>query len=176
MNFFFFVIRTYGGVLQKKESPHVVVVPTLMWVKALDMILDKLRVCGVDFSKVVAISGCAQVLLPLYGSPSRVFHSFKRRLENFTSFGSDLSFILFIYGKIRSFKILRFFFFGPQQHGTVYWNKGSGQQLKNLNPDKFLHEQLATSFSSSQSPIWMDSSTSEYCKNLEDSVGGPHVT
>lgn len=38
-----------------------VVVPTLMWVKALDMILDKLRVCGVDFSKVAAISGCAQV-------------------------------------------------------------------------------------------------------------------
>lgn len=38
-----------------------VVTPTLMWVKALDMILDKLRVCGVDFSKVAAISGCAQV-------------------------------------------------------------------------------------------------------------------
>ncbi|XP_043286890.1 xylulose kinase isoform X2 [Venturia canescens] len=91
-----------------------------MWVKALDMILDKLRVCGVDFSRVVAISGCAQ------------------------------------------------------QHGTVYWNKGSGQQLRNLNPDKFLHEQLAASFSSNQSPIWMDSSTSEYCKILEDSVGGPH--
>lgn len=54
--------RTYGGVIQKKEEPHVVVVPSLMWVKALDMILDKLRVCGVDFSKVVAISGCAQVM------------------------------------------------------------------------------------------------------------------
>lgn len=38
------------------------VVPSLMWVKALDMILDKLRVCGVDFSKVVAISGSAQVM------------------------------------------------------------------------------------------------------------------
>lgn len=32
-----------------------------MWVKALDMLLDKLRVCGVDFSKVVALSGTAQV-------------------------------------------------------------------------------------------------------------------
>lgn len=53
--------RTYGGVIQKRAEPHVVVVPTLMWVKALDMILDKLRVCGVDFSKVAAISGCAQV-------------------------------------------------------------------------------------------------------------------
>jgi len=32
-----------------------------MWVKALDMILDKLRVVGVDFSKVAALSGTAQV-------------------------------------------------------------------------------------------------------------------
>lgn len=38
-----------------------VTAPTLMWVKALDMLLDKLRVCGVDFSKVVALSGTAQV-------------------------------------------------------------------------------------------------------------------
>lgn len=53
--------RTYGGVVQKKYESHVVVAPALMWVKALDMILDKLRVCGVDFSKVAAISGCAQV-------------------------------------------------------------------------------------------------------------------
>jgi len=56
--------RTYGGVIQKKEESHIVVVPSLMWVKALDMILDKLRVCGVDFSKVAAISGCAQVTWP----------------------------------------------------------------------------------------------------------------
>ncbi|XP_066902880.1 xylulose kinase-like [Halyomorpha halys] len=31
-----------------------------MWVKAVDMILERLRVCGADFSKVVAISGTAQ--------------------------------------------------------------------------------------------------------------------
>lgn len=49
-----------------------VVVPTLMWVKALDMILDKLRVCGVDFSKVVAISGCAQVKIIF---PSKLTHT-----------------------------------------------------------------------------------------------------
>jgi len=55
--------RTYGGVIQRTEEPNVIVVPTLMWVKALDLILDKLRVCGVDFSKVSAVSGCAQVML-----------------------------------------------------------------------------------------------------------------
>ncbi|KAG7213110.1 hypothetical protein KM043_002433 [Ampulex compressa] len=110
--------RTYGGVIQKKEEPHVVVAPTLMWVKALDMILDKLRVCGVDFSKVVSISGCAQ------------------------------------------------------QHGTVYWGKGSRSQLQQLDPIKFLHEQLATSFSVTQSPVWMDSSTSMECSVIEEIVGG----
>lgn len=56
-------IRTYGGVLQTKEEPNVITAPTLMWVKALDMILDRLRVCGVDFSKVAAISGSAQVII-----------------------------------------------------------------------------------------------------------------
>jgi hypothetical protein len=34
-----------------------------MWVKALDMLLDRLRVCGADFSKVVALSGSAQVFI-----------------------------------------------------------------------------------------------------------------
>lgn len=53
--------RTHGGVNQKKDAPDVASAPCLMWVKALDMLLDKLRVCGVDFSKVRAISGCAQV-------------------------------------------------------------------------------------------------------------------
>ncbi|XP_043674202.1 xylulose kinase isoform X1 [Vespula pensylvanica] len=111
--------RTYGGVIQKKYESHVVVAPTLMWVKALDMILDKLRVCGVDFSKVSAISGCAQ------------------------------------------------------QHGTVYWGKGSQSLLKNLEPTKFLHEQFATSFSIAQSPVWMDSSTSDECQLFEVIVGDP---
>ncbi|XP_033226806.1 xylulose kinase [Belonocnema kinseyi] len=111
--------RTYGGVLQRKEEPHVVTVPTLMWIKALDMILDKLRVCGVDFSKVAAICGCAQ------------------------------------------------------QHGTVYWTKGGRNSLKNLDPEKFLHEQLAMAFSVTASPVWMDSSTSAECKLLEEAVGSP---
>ncbi|XP_076384623.1 xylulose kinase isoform X2 [Megalopta genalis] len=111
--------RTYGGVIQKKEEPHVVVAPTLMWVKALDMILDKLRVCGVDFSKVAAISGCAQ------------------------------------------------------QHGTVYWGKGSRNHLRQLDPTKFLHEQLVASFSVTASPVWVDSSTTKECKILEEIVGGP---
>jgi xylulokinase len=32
-----------------------------MWVKALDMLMEKLRIIGVDFAKVAAISGAGQV-------------------------------------------------------------------------------------------------------------------
>ncbi|XP_068081833.1 xylulose kinase isoform X2 [Anabrus simplex] len=90
-----------------------------MWVKALDMLLDRLRVAGVDFSQIASLSGAAQ------------------------------------------------------QHGSVYWSKGALSKLESLNPDRFLHEQLATCFSVTQSPVWMDSSTTEQCRRLEDAVGGP---
>lgn len=36
--------------------------PTLLWVKALDMVMDRLVVAGVDFSTIEALSGAAQVL------------------------------------------------------------------------------------------------------------------
>lgn len=50
--------RTQKGVVRGDKK--VVTAPVLMWVKALDMLLEKLRVCGADFSKVVALSGSAQ--------------------------------------------------------------------------------------------------------------------
>eukprot|EP00091_Calanus_sinicus_P021401 TRINITY_DN6326_c0_g1_i1.p2 TRINITY_DN6326_c0_g1~~TRINITY_DN6326_c0_g1_i1.p2 ORF type:complete len:123 (+),score=45.66 TRINITY_DN6326_c0_g1_i1:243-611(+) len=49
--------RTYGGV---QTSGNKVTAPTIMWVKALDMLLDKLRVAGVEFANVAAISGAGQ--------------------------------------------------------------------------------------------------------------------
>ncbi|KAF5273037.1 hypothetical protein FQR65_LT04779 [Abscondita terminalis] len=52
--------RTHGGVIHDKNNLGVVTAPTLMWVKALDMLMDRLTVCGVDYSKIVAISGAAQ--------------------------------------------------------------------------------------------------------------------
>lgn len=61
LKLFILDIRTCGGVIRKKYEPKLAVAPTLMWVKAMDMLLDKLRVCGVDFGRVAAISGCAQV-------------------------------------------------------------------------------------------------------------------
>ena len=50
--------RTHGGV---HASDRRVTAPPIMWVKALDMLMEKLRILGVDFSKVAAISGAGQV-------------------------------------------------------------------------------------------------------------------
>lgn len=54
-----FFIRTHSGVV--RVDKNTVTAPVLMWVKALDMLLDQLRVCGADFNKVAALSGTAQV-------------------------------------------------------------------------------------------------------------------
>lgn len=59
-----------------------------------------------------------------------------------------------------------------QQHGSVYWKKGSSVILSSLDPKKPLVEQLGDAFSVEESPIWMDSSTTEQCKAIEKAVGG----
>nr|CAI5863420.1 unnamed protein product [Callosobruchus analis] len=111
--------RTTGGAIIDKADNRNVTVPTIMWVKALDMLMDKLMLEGVDFAKIAAVSGSAQ------------------------------------------------------QHGTVYWQKGAEETLKTLSSSDFLHQQLNSSFSVTSSPIWMDSSTTKQCKQLEEAVGGP---
>ena len=50
--------RTHGGVHAHEKR---VTAPPIMWVKALDMLMEKLRIAGVDFSRVAAISGAGQV-------------------------------------------------------------------------------------------------------------------
>ncbi|XP_059054563.1 xylulose kinase [Achroia grisella] len=109
--------RTAGGVLRGQQRGEVVA-PPLLWVKALDMVMDMLVVAGVDFSTIEALSGAAQ------------------------------------------------------QHGSVWWSKDSEAKLNSLSPDDFLHTQLATAFVT-DSPVWMDSSTSADCRALEEAVGGP---
>lgn len=48
--------------MNKHADGITVTSPTLMWVKALDLLLNKLKADGLDCSKVAAISGCGQVL------------------------------------------------------------------------------------------------------------------
>ena len=59
-----------------------------------------------------------------------------------------------------------------QQHGTVYLNDSARSALEGLTPDRNLCEQLTGVFSRETAPIWMDSSTSLQCNEIEDAIGG----
>ncbi|XP_030612600.1 xylulose kinase isoform X2 [Archocentrus centrarchus] len=109
--------RTQGGVHIHADR-LTVTSPVLMWVKALDLLLDKLKRAGLDFSRVRALSGSGQ------------------------------------------------------QHGGVFWRRGASQTLKHLDPDQDLHQLLQDSFSVSDSPVWMDSSSAQQCQDLQAAVGG----
>ncbi|XP_066300967.1 xylulose kinase-like [Branchiostoma lanceolatum] len=109
--------RTQGGAHQHDDG-LTVTAPTAMWVKALDLLLSKMKASGFNFNRVKALSGTGQ------------------------------------------------------QHGSVYWKTGAGSTLQQLQPDKTLYEQLKDSFAVSDSPIWMDSSTTAQCRQLEQAVGG----
>uniref|UniRef100_A0A1A8FI56 Xylulose kinase n=1 Tax=Nothobranchius korthausae TaxID=1143690 RepID=A0A1A8FI56_9TELE len=109
--------RTQGGVYLHMDR-LTVTSPVLMWVKALDLLLDKMKKEGFDFSRVRALSGSGQ------------------------------------------------------QHGSVFWRTGASQTLSHLHPDQNLHQLLQDSFSVLDSPVWMDSSTSFQCQNLEVATGG----
>ncbi|XP_056594582.1 xylulose kinase isoform X1 [Triplophysa dalaica] len=109
--------RTHGGV-HIHDDKLTVTSPVLMWVKALDVLLKKMKDSGFDFSRVRAISGSGQ------------------------------------------------------QHGSVYWRTGAKQTLNHLDPKQPLNIILQKCFSVRDSPVWMDSSTSEQCQCLEAAVGG----
>ncbi|XP_017260951.3 xylulose kinase, partial [Kryptolebias marmoratus] len=51
--------RTQGGV-QIHADGLTVTSPVLMWVKALDLLLEKMKRAGLDFSRVRAVSGSGQ--------------------------------------------------------------------------------------------------------------------
>lgn len=111
--------KTKDGVYRDPSDNGRIVSPTLMWVEALDVVLQKLSESGLDFGKVAAVSGSGQ------------------------------------------------------QHGSVYWKKGSSLILSSLDLKKPLVDQLGNAFSIGESPIWMDSSTTAQCREIEKAVGGP---
>ncbi|XP_006890713.1 PREDICTED: xylulose kinase [Elephantulus edwardii] len=59
-----------------------------------------------------------------------------------------------------------------QQHGSVYWKAGASRTLASLSPDLLLRQQLEACFSVGDSPVWMDSSSTEQCRQLEAATGG----
>jgi xylulokinase len=59
-----------------------------------------------------------------------------------------------------------------QQHGSVYLGAGAASALASLDATKPLAGQLRGAFTRDTSPIWMDSSTSEECREITDAAGG----
>lgn len=110
--------KTKDGVYRDPSDNGKIVSPTLMWVEALDLVLQRLTKSGFDFEKIAALSGSGQ------------------------------------------------------QHGSVYWKTGSSAILSSLDPNKPLVDQLGNAFSINESPIWMDSSTTTQCREIEKAVGG----
>lgn len=111
--------KTEGGVYRDALVNGRIVSPTLMWVEAFELILQRLEKSSkFDFGKIAAVSGSGQ------------------------------------------------------QHGSVFWKKGSAAVLSSLDAKRSLLEQLNDAFSTKESPIWMDSSTTEQCKAIEKAVGG----
>ncbi len=104
------------------DDPQVVHSPPLMWVEALDLLLQKMADDGAPLGEVAAISGSGQ------------------------------------------------------QHGSVYLNAAAPEALAGLSPERPLADQLRGIFSRPTSPIWMDSSTSVECEEIEAALGGKAAT
>jgi xylulokinase len=62
-----------------------------------------------------------------------------------------------------------------QQHGSVYVNAGASTCLASLDPRRPTGEQVASMLARAEAPIWMDSSTSAECGEIEAAVGGASV-
>jgi len=62
-----------------------------------------------------------------------------------------------------------------QQHGSVYLKAGAASALAQLDPSQPLGPQVAPLLSRPTAPIWLDSSTSSSCAEIESAVGGAAV-
>lgn len=60
-----------------------------------------------------------------------------------------------------------------QQHGSVYLDESFDERLAGLNTAESLSDQLSPALSRATSPIWMDTSTGEECREIASAVGGP---
>jgi len=62
-----------------------------------------------------------------------------------------------------------------QQHGSVYLNADGLRRMTSLDPAERMSVQLASGISRERSPVWMASSTTEECREIEEAVGGAPV-
>ena len=62
-----------------------------------------------------------------------------------------------------------------QQHGSVYLTRRGTDTIASLDSAQPLAAQLHHAFSRTHSPVWMDSSTTAECREIERAVGGSEV-
>ena len=62
-----------------------------------------------------------------------------------------------------------------QQHGSVYLNSNWFKVVGQLNHKKSISEQIKPCLSRSQSPIWMDTSTTLECQEIAQALGGNEI-
>lgn len=113
--------------------------------------------------------------LPSYGTSGGVFKRAGGVVVTPTTVFVDALGLLFDKLKSESFPFDRVVAISGsgQQHGSVYWSAEGIATLKALDAKRTLSEQLGDSvFTIKESPIWMDSSTTEICRQLEQLVGG----
>lgn len=60
-----------------------------------------------------------------------------------------------------------------QQHGSVYLAAMFGERLGAISSDAALASQLTGVLSRPTAPVWMDTSTTAECGEIEDALGGP---
>lgn len=104
------------GVLHN-DDPLVKHSDPMLWVAALELMLERLQATGFDLGLIAAIGG------------------------------------------------------DGQQHGSVYLNSSFAATLATLDPSRVLVSQLCGTLSRPSSPIWMDSSTSAECRELDTRFG-----
>jgi xylulokinase len=63
-----------------------------------------------------------------------------------------------------------------QQHGSVYLNRTAADVWRTLDPHGLLAPQLARTFSRDRSPVWLDASTTDQCREIERLLGGAEAT
>ena len=59
-----------------------------------------------------------------------------------------------------------------QQHGSVYLNSFAHEAWRRLDASMALAPQLKDTFARQESPVWMDATTSQQCREIEDALGG----
>jgi xylulokinase len=134
--------KTTNGAIAQGDT---VTSPTLMWVKALDILLSRLsQHSDIKVEDIKGISGAGQV--PIAVASLHLYRDIHRSLT--------------------CVSLLK-------QHGSVFWKKEGLEILGSLSVSRTLEDQLEDAFSISQSPIWQDASTTDQCKSLENLVGGP---